>query len=357
MPGRSALRYFLIHKPVGMITTLHDPEGRRTVRGLLPPGPRLFPVGRLDADTSGLLLVTNDGDLAHKLMHPRYGVEKRYKVLLDSVPQSSQLARLRAGVTLEPGVRTRPADVRLSRAHRERPTLDVRIHEGRYRQVRRMCEAVGLGVKALHRYGYGPLQLGTLPRGGARALRESEVRRLRAISARPGGVAPRPPMDRARLQGMAPRPPSDRARARGMAPRPLLDRARRGATSRPSFDQVRPRGVTPRPPMGRAPSRPRGATSRPSFDQSRPRGRTPHPSFDQSRPRGRTPRSAFDQSRPRGRTPGSTFGQARTSGRSARPSFDRKRGKPLGKRTERPGFRGSSTGRRRGSGGPPKRRG
>src|SRR5262249_32490929 len=91
LPGRSVLRYFLINKPVGMITTLHDPEGRRTVRELLPPGPRLFPVGRLDADTSGLLLVTNDGELAHKLMHPRYGVEKRYRVLVDAAPQPSQL--------------------------------------------------------------------------------------------------------------------------------------------------------------------------------------------------------------------------------------------------------------------------
>jgi len=111
LPGRSALRYFLVHKPVGMITTLHDPEGRPTVRQLLPPGPRLFPVGRLDADTSGLLLVTNDGELAHKLMHPRYGVEKRYKVLVDTLPNANQLSRLRAGVALEPGVRAEPASV------------------------------------------------------------------------------------------------------------------------------------------------------------------------------------------------------------------------------------------------------
>jgi len=190
LPGRSALRYFLVHKPVGMITTLSDPEGRATVRDLLPPGPRLFPVGRLDADTSGLLLVTNDGELAHKLMHPRYGVEKRYKVLVSDVPDSGQLSRMRAGVTLEPGVRTGPADVRLARAQRERPTLDIRIHEGRYRQVRRMCEAVGLGVKALHRYGYGPLQIGRLPRGAVRPLSEAEVRRLKSMAARPGGTRP-----------------------------------------------------------------------------------------------------------------------------------------------------------------------
>lgn len=190
LPGRSALRYVVVHKPVGMITTLRDPEGRPTVRELLPPGPRLFPVGRLDADTSGLLLVTNDGDLAHKLMHPRYEVEKCYRVLLDRAPEPGQIARLREGVPLEPGVRSGPAFVRIASGHASRPTLDIRIHEGRYRQVRRMCEAVGLGVKALHRYGYGPLRIGRLPRGLARALTEVEVRRLRAAAARPGGTAP-----------------------------------------------------------------------------------------------------------------------------------------------------------------------
>ena len=196
LPGRSALRYFMVHKPVGVITTLHDPEGRRTVRELLPPGPRLFPVGRLDADTSGLLLVTNDGDLAHHLMHPRYGVEKRYRVRVDRLPSPDQIMRLRSGVTLGPGERSAPAHVRMVATHPQRPALDVQIHEGRFHQVRRMCEAVGLEVNELHRYGYGPLVLGRLPRGAARSLTQVEVRRLKTLSARPGGTRRPRPMDR-----------------------------------------------------------------------------------------------------------------------------------------------------------------
>jgi pseudouridine synthase len=235
LPGRSALRYFMIHKPVGMITTLSDPEGRRTVRELFPPGPRLFPVGRLDADTSGLLLVTNDGDLAHRLMHPRYGVEKLYRVRISPVPTPEQIGRLRTGVTLEPGERTGPAQVRLARAHPLRPALDIRIHEGRYRQVRRMCEAVGLEVKDLHRYGYGPLLLGKLPRGAARSLSVGEVRRLKTASARPGGTARAAASPGPVAPGRPPRTPSTRSQARG--PRP----ERRASRSRPPIGR-RPRG-------------------------------------------------------------------------------------------------------------------
>jgi pseudouridine synthase len=298
LPGRSALRYFLIHKPVGMITTLSDPEGRPTVRALLPPGPRLFPVGRLDADTSGLLLVTNDGELAHKLMHPRYEVEKRYKVLVDRVPDSRQLARLRAGVEIEPGVRTGAADVRLARAHAERPTLDVRIHEGRYRQVRRMCEAVGLAVKSLHRYGYGPLQIGLLPKGATRALSEAEVRRLKAVAARPGGVRPRATIE----------PERSRQGERGRARTPR---------SRPPRT---PRSRPPRTPRSRPPRAPR---SRP------PRGPSPRP------PRAQQPRATARRDQPRGRPArGSTMGQ--TPKRAGRRPSQRRRDRPHGPRPSRP---------------------
>jgi 23S rRNA pseudouridine2605 synthase len=194
LPGPSTLRYLLVHKPIGMITTLHDPEGRPTVRQLLPPGPRLFPVGRLDADTSGLLLVTNDGELAHRLMHPRHGVEKRYRVLLDRLPSPHELARLRAGTPIEPGITSGPADVRIKAVRSSRAIIEIRIHEGRYRQVRRMCESVGLTVKALHRFGYGPLHIGKLPRGGVRPLTGFELRRLKAASMRPPGPAPQRPL-------------------------------------------------------------------------------------------------------------------------------------------------------------------
>ena len=205
LPRRIEHRYLMLHKPVGTITTLDDPEGRPTIRDLLPHETRLYPVGRLDADTSGLLLVTNDGDLAHHLMHPRYGLTKHYRVLVTSPPSDQQLERLERGVEFEPGVVSAPA-----RARRRDPTprghvIEVSIQEGRYRQVRRMCEAVGLGVIGLHRWAYGPLRLGELSRGLWRDLSEAEVRSLRAASSRP---KPRPRllkpgevrMDRARVR-------------------------------------------------------------------------------------------------------------------------------------------------------------
>src|SRR2546425_7374774 len=111
LPHASPLRYYALHKPVGVITTLEDPEGRPTIRELLPHGPRLFPVGRLDADTSGLLILTNDGELAHHLMHPRYGVTKRYRAHVDHVPPEPVLERLRNGIEFDEGLVSSPAQV------------------------------------------------------------------------------------------------------------------------------------------------------------------------------------------------------------------------------------------------------
>ena len=190
IPGRSALRYLMMHKPVGFLTTLHDPEGRRTVRELMPPGPRMYPVGRLDADTSGLLLFTNDGELAHRLMHPRYGVMKTYRVVVDRVPDEGVIRRMRSGVQIEPGEMTAPAEVRMLGVRDGRAALEVKVHEGRYRQVRRMCEGLGLTVRRLQRVGYGPLRLARLPKGASRSLTAVEIRRLKATAARPGGTGP-----------------------------------------------------------------------------------------------------------------------------------------------------------------------
>jgi len=178
LPPRAQLRYYVLNKPVGVITTLDDPEGRRTIRDYLPPGSRLYPVGRLDADTSGLLVLTNDGDLAHRLMHPRYGVEKVYRVWLDRAPSPGQLARLRDGVEFEPGVTSAPARVKPLDAGRQGGLIELAIHEGRYRQVRRMCEAVGHPVVRLVRTRIGPLRDGSLKPGAWRALTQAEVRRL-----------------------------------------------------------------------------------------------------------------------------------------------------------------------------------
>jgi 23S rRNA pseudouridine2605 synthase len=164
----------LLHKPAGTVTTASDPQGRPTVVGLVDHPSRVVPVGRLDADTTGALLLTNDGELAHRLAHPRYEVDKVYEVECWSQPTDADLQRLRDGVELDDGP-TRPAQVR--RIHAAR--IELTIHEGRNRQVKRMLEAVGHRVKRLHRSRYGPLEVGGLEPGAWRELEASEVEQLR----------------------------------------------------------------------------------------------------------------------------------------------------------------------------------
>lgn len=174
--GREVL---LLHKPRFCLTTVKDPQGRPTVMDYLQGlSVRVYPVGRLDWDASGALLLTNDGELANRLMHPAYGIEKVYQVQVQGVPTAEQLAQLRRGVPLEEGV-TAPAAVRLVRRAQTSAWLEIRLHQGWYRQIKRMGEAVGLPVLQIHRTAYGPISLGTLPAGRWRRLTEREVRRLR----------------------------------------------------------------------------------------------------------------------------------------------------------------------------------
>jgi 23S rRNA pseudouridine2605 synthase len=171
--SKQKLAHLLLHKPGGVVTTASDPHGRPTVVQLVPVEPRVVPVGRLDADTTGALLLTNDGPLAHRLAHPRYGVEKVYEVEVRGEPSDEALQRLAEGVDLDDG-RTAPARVR-----RMRPdVLELTIHEGRKRQVRRMCEAVGHPVTALERVAFGPLRLGPLQPGEHRRLSSQELRSI-----------------------------------------------------------------------------------------------------------------------------------------------------------------------------------
>jgi 23S rRNA pseudouridine2605 synthase len=170
-----ALTYVLLHKPAGVVTTARDPHGRPTVVGLVGHERRIVPVGRLDADTTGALLLTNDGPLAHRLMHPRYDVDKVYEVEVEGDPPDEALARLRQGVELEDG-RTAPAVVRRLGPSR----LELTIHEGRKHQVKRMCEAVGHPVRRLHRSRYAGLTLVGLESGEWRELTSDEVAALRA---------------------------------------------------------------------------------------------------------------------------------------------------------------------------------
>ena len=173
---------YVLHKPLGVLSTASDTHGRGTVVELVPAGSlRLYPVGRLDIDSSGLILLTNDGELANRLTHPRFQVPKTYRVTLGRGPVSGQaLKLLRDGVELEDGI-TAPAQVRrLGGAGSN--LIELTIREGRNRQVRRMCESVGHPVLALQRTVFGPLTLGELASGEHRTLDDGELERLRAVS-------------------------------------------------------------------------------------------------------------------------------------------------------------------------------
>jgi 23S rRNA pseudouridine2605 synthase len=171
------LAYVLLHKPAGVVTTARDPQRRPTVVDLVDRDPRVVPVGRLDADTTGALLLTNDGPLAHRLAHPRYGVEKTYVADVEGDPGPDSLRRLREGVELEDG-RTAPARARRLRRGR----VELVLHEGRKRQVKRMLEAVGHPVRRLHRPEYAGLTLDGLASGEWRELTRDEVEALRAAT-------------------------------------------------------------------------------------------------------------------------------------------------------------------------------
>jgi 23S rRNA pseudouridine2605 synthase len=171
---KQSLAYVLLHKPAGVVTTASDPGGRPTVVELVDHPARVVPVGRLDADTTGVLLLTNDGSLAHRLAHPRYEVEKVYVAQVTGEPTNATLARLAAGIELDDGPTAPARVVRLG------PSLvELTIHEGRNRQVRRMLETVGHPVRALHRSHYGPLAVDGLTPGESRELTRVELEALR----------------------------------------------------------------------------------------------------------------------------------------------------------------------------------
>ena len=181
---RPDLVHYLLNKPAGVVTTADDPQGRPTVVGLVPAEPRVFPVGRLDVDTEGLLLLTNDGELAHRLTHPSFGGEKAYVAELEGSPSRAALRRLREGVELDDGT-TAPARAALL----EPSVVRLTVHEGRNRQVRRMCDAVGHPVVRLIRTRIGPLADRSLAPGAWRELTGNEVRSLQRAVAGPGSGA------------------------------------------------------------------------------------------------------------------------------------------------------------------------
>jgi 23S rRNA pseudouridine2605 synthase len=168
---------YLLNKPAGVISSAKDPQRRTTVISLVPTTERLYPVGRLDYDTTGLILLTNDGDLAHRLTHPKFEVPRTYRARVANAPVNEPAIRsLREGVELEDGM-TAPAKVRrLASNH-----LEITIHEGRKRQVKRMLEAVGHPVRSLERVAFGPLRLGSLQEGEFRELKPAEIEQLRSL--------------------------------------------------------------------------------------------------------------------------------------------------------------------------------
>lgn len=184
--------YLLLNKPAGCVTTFRDPQGRKTVFDFIPEaGERVFPVGRLDYDAEGLLILTNDGYLANRLQHPRYGVSKVYEVKVAGTPDERALGKLRNGVRLKEGV-TSPAEVEIIGCLPNSCWLRITIHQGWYRQIKRMGEAVGHPVQKIKRIAYGPLVLGNVKPGASRALSQQEVRALYRVA----NVNPRNPEPR-----------------------------------------------------------------------------------------------------------------------------------------------------------------
>ncbi len=253
--------YIVLNKPRGAITTRHDPEGRATVMDLVPPVAGLFPVGRLDVTTEGLILLTNDGAFAEQISHPRYEVPRVYQAKVHGVPDEKTLERIRRGVRVE-GDELRADRVRVIGADRN-AWLEVTLHEGKKHEVRRLLEAVGHPVSKLRRVAFGPVTTKGLEPGQFRHLMPREVKalldpRLRATAARP----PEPPRSRRRPSSARPRPdgPSpDRPRSdRPVLDRPVSDRSRsarppsgRSSPGHPPADRSR----SGRPSLGRPPSR------------------------------------------------------------------------------------------------------
>jgi len=180
IPQSQGISYYSFHKPPGLITSMVDPQGRPNLGDWLKHlrrGKRLYPVGRLDYNSSGLLLLTNHGELAYRLTHPRYEIKKVYEVKIQGLPSERDLQRVRKGIRLKEGV-TAPATVRARKRLNNKAWLEIEIHEGRYREVRRIFEALGYTVEKLIRTRFGPIRLGSLPLGKFQPLSASEIRAL-----------------------------------------------------------------------------------------------------------------------------------------------------------------------------------
>lgn len=224
--------YYALHKPTGVVTTNRDPAGRMRVIDLVPGGEQLFAIGRLDKASSGLILVTNDGDFANQLAHPRYGIDKTYRVVVAGHPTQAILDKLRRGVHLSDG-RVKVVSLRVKSRNKNQTVLQMVLDEGRNREIRRMLAGVGHKVVALQRTAIGSLRLGDLPEGAHRPLTQQEVRRLRSAAR----AATR---GRRRRSSAGSRPSAGRRPSAGQGP----STAQRGSqSSKTKAGQSRQRGV------------------------------------------------------------------------------------------------------------------
>lgn len=261
-------RYYLVNKPTGVVCTNHDPAGRTRVVDLVDSDERLFPIGRLDRSSEGMILLTNDGEFANRIAHPRYGVAKTYRVLVAGQPRPEDLQKLMKGVYLSDGV-ARATAVHVKKKHRESTELEIVLNEGKNREIRRVLARIGHKVLRLKRTAIGELKLGDLPTGAARRLTPQEVRALHRET-EPGGSAKRGSRSSARADRSAAdhapsgrRPPveakrqgtvlgSDPQPATGKAPA-KRDRSRRAASGRPAGQgQAKSQRAGKRPARGRS---------------------------------------------------------------------------------------------------------
>lgn len=317
--------YLALHKPAGYISSRSDPQGRPTVMELVPPHLRklVYPVGRLDFDSEGLLLLFDDGELANQLIHPRYQVPKRYQALVAGSVGDAALARLRKGVALEDGL-TAPAHARVLDRPGDTTVLEVAIHEGRKRQVRRMLETVGHPVRRLVRVAVGGLELGSLPAGAYRELTAAEVDLLRravhhdaalAAPVEAGGQPPAPARRRT--------PPADRPGPKGAAApsRPGSPQQRNSGANSPGA--ARARGTERKSPPAAASGAGRGSRpAGPPRDAGREQGKSAPPAPGKVHSEGgrRTPPAAVAGAGQASRHAGPPRGAGREQGKSAPPA-------------------------------------
>jgi 23S rRNA pseudouridine2605 synthase len=257
----SRRQYFVLNKPPGVVSTNYDQDGRPRVIDLIQSDSRLYPVGRLDRTSEGLIIVTNDGELANGLTHPRYGVEKTYLAIVAGHPDNRTLDKLRYGVRLAEGV-ARAAAVKVKRGHPRTTELLIVLDEGRNRQIRRMLAQVGHKVLVLRRVAIGPLKLGELPVGAHRRLEPAEVQLLlAAIAERKSTVKKRPKPPGGRIPRLEPRVRPERAERPGRAER--TDRSDPARTNSESAPRASTKGSQFPARTGKSPSRPAKFSQRP----------------------------------------------------------------------------------------------